>query len=310
MILGILFLFLVRREIEEGPDTDRTRATRLEAMSWKPLWFCLVAVMLAVYVVLDGFDLGAGIVHLLVARTDRRAPAGSALDRAGLGWQRSMAAGRRRHALLRLPGALFVELQRVLSAFDDRALAVDPARHLHRVPQPHRKSGLASDLGRRFSPAPAHCSRFSSAPLWATWCGAYRLTASGEFFLPLVDGFHRRQGGRNSGLVHDPDRSCGAADARGAWIPLGRIENRRSGRGSGAPIRQERLVGSSGMGRSDHPRQLPHSASSEGEFCRAPVGLRVPALGDPGPYRHPGCGAAAGTDLKPFSAPAYSSWGC
>src|SRR5438128_1634509 len=34
------------------------------------LWFCLVAAMLAVYVVLDGFDLGAGIVHLLVARTE------------------------------------------------------------------------------------------------------------------------------------------------------------------------------------------------------------------------------------------------
>jgi cytochrome bd ubiquinol oxidase subunit II len=34
------------------------------------LWFMLVAVMIAVYVVLDGFDLGAGIVQLLVARTD------------------------------------------------------------------------------------------------------------------------------------------------------------------------------------------------------------------------------------------------
>src|ERR1700693_2551727 len=34
------------------------------------IWFCLVAVMIAVYVVLDGFDLGAGIVHLLVSRTD------------------------------------------------------------------------------------------------------------------------------------------------------------------------------------------------------------------------------------------------
>jgi cytochrome d ubiquinol oxidase subunit II len=34
------------------------------------LWFCLVAIMLAVYVVLDGFDIGAGIVHLLIARTD------------------------------------------------------------------------------------------------------------------------------------------------------------------------------------------------------------------------------------------------
>ena len=34
------------------------------------LWFMLVAVMIAMYVVLDGFDLGAGIVQLLVAHTD------------------------------------------------------------------------------------------------------------------------------------------------------------------------------------------------------------------------------------------------
>jgi cytochrome bd ubiquinol oxidase subunit II len=34
------------------------------------LWFCLVAVMVATYVVLDGFDLGAGILHLALARTD------------------------------------------------------------------------------------------------------------------------------------------------------------------------------------------------------------------------------------------------
>lgn len=33
-------------------------------------WFCLVALMLATYVVLDGFDLGAGVAHLLIARTD------------------------------------------------------------------------------------------------------------------------------------------------------------------------------------------------------------------------------------------------
>ncbi len=35
------------------------------------LWFCLVAVMLAGYVVLDGFDLGAGIVQLFVAKTEQ-----------------------------------------------------------------------------------------------------------------------------------------------------------------------------------------------------------------------------------------------
>lgn len=34
------------------------------------LWFCLVAIMIAGYVVLDGFDIGAGILHLYAARTD------------------------------------------------------------------------------------------------------------------------------------------------------------------------------------------------------------------------------------------------
>jgi cytochrome bd ubiquinol oxidase subunit II len=34
------------------------------------LWFCIVAVMLAGYVILDGFDIGAGIVHLFVAKND------------------------------------------------------------------------------------------------------------------------------------------------------------------------------------------------------------------------------------------------
>ena len=33
------------------------------------VWFVVVAVMIAVYVVLDGFDLGAGIIHLLAGRT-------------------------------------------------------------------------------------------------------------------------------------------------------------------------------------------------------------------------------------------------
>jgi cytochrome bd ubiquinol oxidase subunit II len=34
------------------------------------VWFCLVAIMIAMYVVLDGFDLGAGAIHLLVAKNE------------------------------------------------------------------------------------------------------------------------------------------------------------------------------------------------------------------------------------------------
>jgi cytochrome bd ubiquinol oxidase subunit II len=34
------------------------------------IWYCLVAVMIAMYVLLDGFDLGAGSIHFLIARTN------------------------------------------------------------------------------------------------------------------------------------------------------------------------------------------------------------------------------------------------
>ena len=35
------------------------------------LWFIIVAVMLTVYVVLDGFDIGAGIIYLVAAKKDQ-----------------------------------------------------------------------------------------------------------------------------------------------------------------------------------------------------------------------------------------------
>ena len=34
------------------------------------LWFWIVSVMVAIYVVMDGFDFGAGILHLFVAKTN------------------------------------------------------------------------------------------------------------------------------------------------------------------------------------------------------------------------------------------------
>jgi hypothetical protein len=40
------------------------------------IWFWLVAVMIVGYVVLDGFDLGVGVLHLFLVRneTERRTP--------------------------------------------------------------------------------------------------------------------------------------------------------------------------------------------------------------------------------------------
>ena len=33
-------------------------------------WYCLIAVILAMYFILDGYDFGAGIIHLFFAKTE------------------------------------------------------------------------------------------------------------------------------------------------------------------------------------------------------------------------------------------------
>ena len=66
------------------------------------IWFWIVAAMLAAYVVLDGFDLGVGILSPVLRAAN---PTGRSCSehRPGLGRQRSVAARRWRHALFRLP---------------------------------------------------------------------------------------------------------------------------------------------------------------------------------------------------------------
>src|SRR5581483_4639251 len=50
----------------------RTRTSPFpeERPDMESIWFVLVGLMLIGYVLLDGFDLGAGALHLILARTD------------------------------------------------------------------------------------------------------------------------------------------------------------------------------------------------------------------------------------------------
>lgn len=76
------------------------------------IWFWLVAIMIVAYVILDGFDLGVGILQPLLARTDwtgRLCCAQSGRS----GRKRSMADRGRRHTLLCVSTAVRVRLQRV-----------------------------------------------------------------------------------------------------------------------------------------------------------------------------------------------------
>ena len=72
------------------------------------LWFGIVALMLTLYVVLDGYDLGAGALHLVVARTD--AERRTLLAAIGPFWDANEV------WLIAATGALFVAFPRALAA--------------------------------------------------------------------------------------------------------------------------------------------------------------------------------------------------
>jgi len=72
------------------------------------LWFGIVAVMLTAYVVLDGYDLGAGALHLVLARTDEERR--TVLAAVGPFWDANEV------WLLASGGALFVAFPQALAA--------------------------------------------------------------------------------------------------------------------------------------------------------------------------------------------------
>jgi cytochrome bd ubiquinol oxidase subunit II len=72
------------------------------------LWFAVASVMLTAYIVLDGFDFGAGALHLFVARTDRERR--QVLAAIGPFWDGNEV------WLLATGGALFVAFPRVLAS--------------------------------------------------------------------------------------------------------------------------------------------------------------------------------------------------
>ncbi len=75
-VLSVLWIVLVYNFIQDGPqavsqDAPGNSNDKLHRrVSMGTLWFWIVAVMLVAYVVLDGFDIGVGIVYLFVARTE------------------------------------------------------------------------------------------------------------------------------------------------------------------------------------------------------------------------------------------------
>ena len=192
------------------------------------LWFVLVAVMLV------GLR-GARRIRPRrrrhppdsPRRTDEERRTDPARHRSGVGRQRSLAAGRRRHAVLRVSAALRLQLQRILSAADDGAVAADAARHRHRVSHPPAKArcGAASST-RSFPSSSILLAIFFGAALGNVVRGV-PLNADGYFFEPLWTNWRIGAASGNSRLVHGDGRSNGAGHADHARRALHRAQDRR-----------------------------------------------------------------------------------
>jgi cytochrome bd ubiquinol oxidase subunit II len=152
------------------------------------LWFAIVAVMLTAYVVLDGYDLGAGALHLGVARTgdERR----QVLAAVGPFWDANEV------WLLAAGGALFVAFPRVLAAgisgFYLAIFLVIWSLILRAVAIEFR-SHVTDDLWRRFWDATFTVTSTLLAILWGAAVGnvirGLPVRADGWFELTLFTNF-------------------------------------------------------------------------------------------------------------------------
>ena len=181
MLLGLLFLFLVHREIEHGPGLASAGVPVPEASSMIAIvWFCLVAIMIAGYVVLDGFDLGAGIVHLFVARTDSERR--QVLRSIGPVWDGNevwllAGGGTLYFAFPALYSAAFsgfyLALMMVLWLLILRGISIEFRSHI--------VSPVWGRFGIWYSADRARCSRCCLALRSATWCAVFRSVPTDSF---------------------------------------------------------------------------------------------------------------------------------
>jgi cytochrome d ubiquinol oxidase subunit II len=137
------------------------------------LWFWIVVLMLTAYVILDGFDLGVGIIYLFVARTEPERA--QALRSIGPVWDGNevwlIAGGGTLFFAFPLLYAsafsgFYLPLTMVLWLLILRGVSIELRSHSG------DHSGAPSLMDS--SPSPAFCSPFFSAPPLVTSSAAFR----------------------------------------------------------------------------------------------------------------------------------------
>ena len=209
------------------------------------IWFCLVAIMIAMYVVLDGFDLGAGAIHLWVARDDGERQ--QVIRSIGPVWDGNevwlLAAGGTLYfafPALYASGfsGFYLPLMIVLWLLILRGIAVEFRGHID------------SPVWLRFwdvvfAGASLLLAVFFGAALGNVVRGV-PLNRSRVFLRGAVDQLPLGTEHRHSGLVHDHRRRGGARHAGAAWRAVGGAEDRRPRARSLLQFGARRVVGRPG----------------------------------------------------------------
>jgi hypothetical protein len=254
------------------------------------IWFCLVAIMIAGYVVLDGFDLGAGIVHLFVAQTDRERRI--VLRSIGPVWDGNevwllAGGGTLYFAFPALYSAAFsgfyLALMMVLWLLILRGISIEFRSH---VESP--LWGPFWDLV--FGGSSAVLALLFGAALGNVVRGV-PLDSDGFFFLPLWTDFQPGTNagivGRHRGLVHSFGRRDVIRRSDPPRVLLGCGENRRRFAEAGKITRLENVVGGSDVYRAHHPGEFLPAATHLAAVFSAPLGICISIARLDWTRRHP-----------------------
>ncbi len=251
------------------------------------IWFCLVALMLAAYVLLDGFDLGVGILHLGVARTDAERRA--VISTIGPVWDANevwlLAAGGTLYfafPALYASGfsGFYLPLMIVLWLLMLRGISLEFRSHV--------SGPVWTPLcDAVFCGSSALLAIFFGAALGNVVRGVPLDAASGSFFEPLWTNFRLNSDVGILDWYTIPGRSSAAyfalAQHGSLWLAL---------KTSGAPAERASPPLAHQLGLRRHPDgadyllQLPSAAAHSREFCGASLGPHFPGIGHSRPCRH------------------------
>lgn len=112
------------------------------------LWYGILAVVITIYIVLDGRNFGVGYPPLDRSAYPGGAPAGDRRRRPALVMARSLAGRHRRGHGDGVPASDGGGIFRVLSRAVSDPLVRDPARGVHRSRRAHGRPALANRVGR------------------------------------------------------------------------------------------------------------------------------------------------------------------